>query len=742
MNVITPYGTNDLKGTIGYRLRRPSFYSRPFFFPAERLPDNKVDDLTATIGGPIIKDRLHFYFGYEHLDRDDKAVASRLTSYDPVQKARLIGGGLPASIFPPAIPVFENSAFYFVRSDVQLSSHHRMSVRFNKTTGDLQNLITGGINTLEQSTNTLATEHSFGAQLVSFRSTLLSEFRFHYAHRKVAVTRNEFSGSGPSIAITRVANFGSPPGDDQISPLENITELQENVTWTNGPHVVKVGGGVNLISNFERAGVFSQYTFATIDAYLAARSGADRRSYQFFDETFGDPDTRVKANYWSLFVQDDWKVTARLKLNYGLRYDLYDIPKADPTSPFPASRSFHLDKNNIAPRFGIAYALRQGERPFVIRAAAGLYYEAPWLNMYQSALLNNGNPKFFRYRFAPNDPFAPAFPETVEGTLPPGLILPRQSISTIAPDFENMYAIHSNVQLEKAVTDHLSFSIGYVTSGGRHIPVYRNLNPIHPLRLLADGRGVFDPNVNADTRLDPRFNVIQTAESVGTSRYNALTFQFIGTNLRGFQFFSHYTLSRAVDDAPEQNVGYVSPNLLPNIVLSDPYNRRLDRGYSYADQRHSFALSLIASPTFHAGNKSLRSLLNNNQFGVFAYANSGERFNIVSNIDINRDGHFGPGIANADRPVGIGRNAGKSPPQFDLDLRYSRVIDLRKRFRLEAFVEFTNLFNINSIVGYTDVQVPTDADGNLTEPLPDFRSLNKSVSQESRQVQLGLKFHF
>jgi hypothetical protein len=248
--------------------------------------------------------------------------------------------------------------------------------------------------------------------------------------------------------------------------------------------------------------------------------------------------------------------------------------------------------------------------------------------------------------------------------------------------------------------------------------------------------------VNAATRLDPRFNVIQMAESVGTSRYHALSIQLNQRFSHGFQFFAHYTLSRAVDDAPEQNVAYVSPNLLPNIVLSDPYNRRLDRGYSYADQRHNFALSLIAEPTFHVRNKPLRRLLNNNRLGVFTYANSGERFNIVSTIDINQDGHFGPGVSNADRPVGIGRNAGKSPPQFDLDLRYSRLVRLAERFRLEGFVEFTNLFNINSVVGYSDVTVATDANGFLMEPLPDFRARNKSVSQESRQVQLGLKFIF
>ncbi len=79
MNVVTPSGTNKISGSVSYRFRRPSFYSRPFFYPsADDVPDNNSDDFTAAIGAPIIKDRWHFYFGYEWLKRDDKAGADRV----------------------------------------------------------------------------------------------------------------------------------------------------------------------------------------------------------------------------------------------------------------------------------------------------------------------------------------------------------------------------------------------------------------------------------------------------------------------------------------------------------------------------------------------------------------------------------------------------------------------------------------------------------------------------------------
>jgi hypothetical protein len=331
------------------------------------------------------------------------------------------------------------------------------------------------------------------------------------------------------------------------------------------------------------------------------------------------------------------------------------------------------------------------------------------------------------------NPNAPTFPNTFSGSLPAGSNLPPQDIDTIAPDFETMYAIHSNVQLEQAITENLSFAVGYIHSGGRHIAVYRNINLI-PFRFLADGRPVFSSSVNSFTRFDPRFNNIFIAESAGVSEYNALTLQLTKRFSRGLQFSLNYTLSKATDDAPEQNLS--TGALFQNLMLTDPYNRRLDKGNSFADQRHTFVMSLVARPKFNFENKPLRRLFNNNQVGIIATANSGETFNIVSSSDINGDGTV------SDRPVGIKRNSGTTPPQFNADLRYSRFFNFTERYKLEVFGEFQNLFNINSIVGFNNVTVTTDANGELIGGLPDFRARNQATSQDSRQFQLGFKFIF
>jgi hypothetical protein len=738
MNIVTPSGTNKISGAVSYRFRRPTFYSRPFFYRAKDLPDNKTDDFTLAIGAPIIKNRWHFYFGYEYIKRDDKAAAARLLTIRPEDRTSLIAAGLPAAIFPTAIPALETGPFYILRHDAQLNEHNRLTVRFNHSDVTSKNFIPGGLNTLERSIDASSVSSAVAVQIVSFTQQILNEFRFQYAQRGASRgCRNEFSGNGPSIVITGVANFGSPECADGISPPRRITQFQDNLTRTFSTHVVKFGGGFNLYNQAERAAVFSRYTFTSIADYISARNGTPR-SYATYAETFGNPQISYKAAFWNFFVQDDWKLSRRLKINFGLRYDLYKIPKADATSPFFASKKFNVDKNNFAPRVGVVYALREGNRPTIIRFGAGIYYDQPLLAMYERALQNNGNSRYFNVSFTPSTPNAPDFPNTFSGSLPNGSALTtRQDIETVATDFETMYAMHVNFQIEQAITENLSFAAGFIHSGGRHIPVYRNINCLPVGGALNDGRPLFGTinGATCTTRIFPQFQNILSVESVGVSRYDALTLQLTKRLSRGLQFSANYTFSKATDDAPEQNL---TTGTIQNLVLSDPSNRALDKGFSLADQRHTFTLSLVFRPEFNFQNKLLRDIFKNNQFGIIANANSGERFNIICDCDLNRDG-----FRSSDRPNGIKRNSGKTPPQYNTDLRYSRFFKFTDRFKLEVFGEFQNLFNTNSIVAFTDVTVTTnETKGELIGGLPDFRARNQSAAQESRQFQMGFKFIF
>jgi hypothetical protein len=736
MNAVTKSGTNEIHGTAGYRFRRTPFYARPFQYTSvNNLPKNGADNPTFSIGGPIIKDKWQYYGGYEYVRRDLAVEPARLLSITAANQANLIStAGLPASIFPAAIPVSQKVNFFIIRTDAQLSENNRLSARFNYFKNDSPNNIGGGLNTLQRSISFNDVSYSQGIQLIStITPNHLNEFRFQYAKRDTLQAPNSNSGTGPSIVISGVANFGAPD-DGQYTPrfLETMTQALDNFTLTQGNHTLKFGGGFNIIKDLRVSTLFSRYTFASIAAYVSAKNGTTPRTYTQFVQAIGNPNIEYKSTFYNGFVQDDWKVTPKLKLNLGVRYDLYNIPKADSASLFAASQKFKVDKNNFAPRLGLVYGIRDGKYATIIRASAGLYYDAPFLDIYKRAIQNNGSPKLFNVTYTNStptlpiaDPNAPSFPNSISTGTPA-----TQSIDTVATDFKTMYAMHTNFQVEQSLTNDISATVGFIHSGGRHLPVYRSINRIAVTGALADGRPTF--NSAAATRLDPRFGNILMAESVGNSSYNAATFQLNKRFSQGYQFSVNYTLSKAEDDAPEQNLVAVG-----SLVVSDPTNRKRDKGPSVADQRHTFITSLVGKPNFKFENKALNYIFNGNQFGIITTANSGERFNILATADLNGDG-----VA-SDRPVGIGRNFGKTPKQFNVDLRYSRYFNFNERFKLEAFGEFVNLFNVNSFFQYNSLTVASNPDGTIIGgALPDFATKSLPTSLDARQFQLGFKFVF
>src|SRR5690606_7888464 len=131
MNAITPSGTNSFHGEASYRFRRTPMSSRPFnTSPLSKKPETKVDDITGSIGGPIIKDRWHFYGGYEWVHRDLGGEPQRVITVTPANQQALIAAGVPASAFPTAIPAAQKVNFFIFRTDAQLNTNNRLSGRF------------------------------------------------------------------------------------------------------------------------------------------------------------------------------------------------------------------------------------------------------------------------------------------------------------------------------------------------------------------------------------------------------------------------------------------------------------------------------------------------------------------------------------------------------------------------------------------------------------------------------------
>jgi hypothetical protein len=513
---------------------------------------------------------------------------------------------------------------------------------------------------------------------------------------------------------------------------QGIWQVVDNFTWIRGSHSFKTGIDAQFISDDRVKGERFLYTFPSIDSYLAAKSGANPFGYTTLQQDFGERAVGYDSAFYGLFVQDDWQINSRMKLLFGLRYDLFDVPSARSFAPNPYSTNFVIDKNNIAPRAGFSWALDDSART-VLRASTGLMYEPPLLAFYDNAILNNGDPASYTVSVSGTSAGAPPFPNSLAST-PPGFVLPRQSISAVSPDFRTQSAWLTNVQIERALRTDIAVAVGYVNSVGRNLPVLLDANLVPTGATLSDGRPIFSTAVNDATRVDPTFDHVNVFESVGESAYNALTATLTKRMTHGWQAQATYTLARGTDNAPLTGTYVVGSG---DDRPSDPLDLDRDKGLTPFNQTHTFSVSTILAPSV-GGTGFGAALLNNNQLGLILQANSGLPFNIRSNLDLNRDG-----LSN-DRPIGLERNAGRLGRVVNLDLRYSRFVPLAGSQRAELFFEAKNLFNTQNISGVNRV-VTTTADGVPVSTLlinaSDYPDAGKS-GYDQRVMQLGAKFIF
>jgi hypothetical protein len=301
----------------------------------------------------------------------------------------------------------------------------------------------------------------------------------------------------------------------------------------------------------------------------------------------------------------------------------------------------------------------------------------------------------------------------------------------VDPDFRVSRSWQNNVQFERALSDVYAIGVGFSYVRFWNLPVITNINPINPTSALADGRPVFSTAVNADTRLDPRYNVINSVQSIGDGDYKALTLQMNRRFSKGFQFDFAYTLGKSSDNAPITSALSVQGD----AGRSDMTRLEFDRGPNVLDQRHTFVGSVVAQPTFDVDGVG-GAIVNNNQFGFALLFASGVPQNIRSNRELNNDSTA------SDRPLNVGRNSINLPARYNVDFRYARKFPIRSTMDLQFTVEVKNLFNTEQTAG-VNATVTTDTLGNPLTPIPtkgeDFAATG---GYEQRQVQLGFRLTF
>ena len=737
-NAVTPSGTNRFKGEATYLVRRKPFSAFPFFFgctgvaascgpPAAdaQKPETRVDTGTADVGGPILKNKLFFYGGWEQTRRD-------LSSNSLInQSVRDIAPTLGLKAQPVAVPNVQTAKFAIGKADYQVNGSNRFTGRWIRFNNDAPYNSGGGTATLERATDFLDAMDSIAGQLVTtFGATRLNELRGQFAHRHQQSIANADSGTGPAISIAAPAvAFGGPwsatgQGNAGFDFKQNITQVIDNFTYLRAAHAYKFGFDWQHIYDERTAAPQFVYNFPTISTYVSAKNGAAPFGYSTMSQITGNLFFNMSTNVFSAFVQDDWQIAPTVKILYGVRYDLYRYPEGIADAPLAQTHNFTVDQNNFGPRVGVAWSF---DANTVVRASTGIMYDQPILGGYEQALQLSGSPRAPIYTFSGTSAGAPAFPNGASTG-----VLSQQSPWAIDQDFEVARTWQANVQLERAFARDFTGSIGVIYAKGSHLPVVTNINPINPIGTLADGRPIYSTTATAATRLDPRFNLIQEVQSIGDSTFKSMTLQASKRLKQGLTFNVQYSVGKGLDNTP----------LLTQLTVqsetgrSDPSNLDRDIGPNPLDMRHNFTGNIVYVSESHSSNAVVRQLLSGNQIGVLLQFNSGLPVNIPANRDLNGDG------VSSDRPLFIARNPLYLPIRKNVDLRYTRWIPLRGSVRAEVIAELKNVFNTQQLAGITTTQV-VDAQGNTAADIPKDPYLFPNPSgYEQRKFQLGFRFRF
>ncbi|HXS97540.1 MAG TPA: TonB-dependent receptor [Candidatus Limnocylindrales bacterium] len=717
-NVITNSGTNQFHGEFSFIGRPTDASARTILLAANKVPPViDLHDYAVNAGGPIVKDKLFIFGGYEHLLRG-------LPSPNTINQSSAAQLGLAPSLLDTA-PAVQHAQFLNLRADWVITQKHQFFVRYNYFRNEYPfNTAVGGTNALDVAEDFHDRSHIAGLQLLSsFTPTVLNEFRASWPYRNEAHVASPGDGPGPTVVVTGVATFnGYGPDFKGDKFAEKIPSLSDGITVIRGSHTMKYGLGWQENNDNQVGPVTNRYTFPTIASYLAAKSGANPFGYTSYATVLGVPGVAYKSNFLDFYAQDSWQLRPNFLLIYGVRYDYFRSPDGEANAPFVYTRSFHNPTKNFAPRLGFAWSLDQRT---VVRASTGIFFEAPPTNLWYNALNNDGSTRSFSTSLSSTSAGAPAFPTVL--AFIPGAAPITPSITATTPDFRNAYTFNSSLQITHQLTNSDALTLGYVHTAGREQGFLRNMNLINPVSFLADGRPVFSAAINANTRLFPQFNAITLQDSGAISDYNAMILHWRHQMGLNYLVDLSYTWSHSISDAPDAN------SFEQNALIEDPTNRTRDRGNSLVNRPSALLFSTVMTPHFKVENAVLKHILNGNLISLLGNISSGDQQNITaaSPSPLNGDS-----TTTGQRPLYVGRDTVRGPNVYQVDGRYTRTLfTIHEHISPKIIVEANNIFNHKNITSLV-TSATTNQAGIITAP-PTF--LPNSTVLEARILQLGIR---
>ncbi|HET8550803.1 MAG TPA: TonB-dependent receptor, partial [Bryobacteraceae bacterium] len=444
INVITKSGTNDFHGNAFWFWRTTKLRANTSsnkFTPSARYPLGiprqryEYDQFGANLGGPVVKDRVFFFFNYEGQRNSDP-----VTHFLPVAPADAASQQAVRELVQYTEPYTRslNNNIYLVKIDWNIGPNQTIFGRYNRHRFD-------GINyeqTFQTDPSGTGNSSNYTDNLtINYNrvigSTRVWDVRFNYLKDDAPGTANS---EGPNVQVNQAGSRYITYGRNNFSPrYTNIDSYQaiSTLSWVMGRHSLKFGGDVNFarIENFFPGQFGGTYFFASLADY------ANRRPTSFTQALAGQnttgPFSKPDVDEYAFFAQDQWRVSDRLTLNYGVRYDLFEYAAGRVRNPDPGlaaiglfNNRINVDKNNFSPRFGFAYKLTEWA---VMRGGAGRYVGRTSSIITGTSHTNNGL-QIFQFTLNAGAAGFPTFPNILS-SIPPGVTF-RPNIFVMAPDYQ------------------------------------------------------------------------------------------------------------------------------------------------------------------------------------------------------------------------------------------------------------------------------------------------------------------
>jgi hypothetical protein len=791
VNIITKSGTNDLHGSV-YEYFRNDAFDATSILAAPGLNKLHQNQFGFTLGGPFQKDRTFFFGNYEGQRRSENpfynsVILANITAINTFKAA--------FGLAPENLHLTRNSDYdnFLVKVDHSFSQHQYAFFRYFFNDGRLTNVspLNDGFDLPSGFKDNYLRDQSLVGSLNSVVSDHLNnELRGQFAHRTFNFPTDT---TQPHLEVLNTFTVGVNRGNPD-SYEESRTEFADNVNWQSGKHAVSFGGDFNYVRTTESFPLFYPFEadfgclFAT-QCPFSLQAGAPQVLFfeRFKSPTFTEPTfspsvfqgRRISSavsnqaqgtighTYTGFYLQDRWRPTDSLSLNYGLRYQFETFPSA----------LLNNSMNQLDPRAGFAYSFGT-KHNIVLRGGAGIFHgmipmpllacqipscggtAGPYPGTNGDA--QNATTRLFAFASAPNitsialaDMLGGRYPDAAPLVFCPGGVVSGcgffgdATIVRFDKNHQAPYGIQMSLALQFQPTEDSALDISVLRSKGVHLGSFYNVNQPNPTGQVTvhnsqGGSGLKNtyfaaPGIPGSRSAAPGFPVLYAvyfeAASRWNSEWNGLLVNFNKRMSHHFSTGVSYTWSKGIDDGP--NPSFV-------LIPQDSQNLKAERAISSDNVGQRFVLNATVDGPTHRS-----PAVNNLHLSTIITLESPNYFTKFAGFDANGD-IFG----NNDR-VGIEpRNTFKGDSYQTIDLRLSRTFKATERLSVETMAEAFNLFNtvnvrfFNTVYGAADFCPfnPTaqgcSATQRFLEGSPNANYGTPRAVYNPRQIQLALRLSF